>query len=319
MDFDQLMTFDQVVRAGSFSRAAVVLGIGQPAVSARIAALEEAVGGALFSRGRRIALSALGHSFLPHARRALEVVTQGLDAARLAQTGQRGHVRLGTLASLAGGLVGPALTRFLGAHHEVDCLVKAGNHELIVALVLDGAVDLGLVTWPCVEASTAHLQPLLRFREPVVLVARPGHALASSSRRGGVTRDQLVRSGAPLFRLRWWQTHHPEILRLAEGSSRAVELPMETARRLSLDGAGVGFFARTYVADDLARGALVEIQVRDLPPIHRDSALVRRRRVGPFSPALADLVEAIRRQAQRLDLAAPARRGGKVSPSAGRP
>jgi len=42
------------VREGSFSRAAFSLGIGQPAVSSRIQALEQTVGGALFTRGRRI-------------------------------------------------------------------------------------------------------------------------------------------------------------------------------------------------------------------------------------------------------------------------
>ena len=42
---DQLVAFDQVVREGSFSRAALSLGIGQPAVSSRIQGLEAALGG----------------------------------------------------------------------------------------------------------------------------------------------------------------------------------------------------------------------------------------------------------------------------------
>src|SRR5690242_12243270 len=87
MDIDQLSAFDRVVREGGFSRAAIALGIGQPAVSSRIRALEEAVGGALFVRGRRIALTPLGESFLPYARRALEVLGEGVEAARLAGRG----------------------------------------------------------------------------------------------------------------------------------------------------------------------------------------------------------------------------------------
>ena len=74
-------------------------------------------------------------------------------------------------------------------------------------------------------------------------------------------------------------------------------------------GAGAGFFTRTYIADDLARGALVEVDVKDLDRIHRDSALVRRRRSGALSPAAAHLVEAIRRQAVRSGLLLPACRG----------
>ena len=60
MDVDQLTAFQRVVREGSFTRAALSLGIGHPAVSARIQALEAVVGGPLFTRGRRIALTALG-------------------------------------------------------------------------------------------------------------------------------------------------------------------------------------------------------------------------------------------------------------------
>jgi len=195
--------------------------------------------------------------------------------------------------------VGPALSAFVRVHPRVECVVRAGDHERIVALLLDGMVELGVVTWPCTEAVAADLQAVLLFHEPVVLVARPGHALTTRSR---VEQDDLVRLGRPLFRLRWWQTHHPAILHLAERAGPAVELPMETARCLALAGAGVGFFARTYVAEDLQRGTLVEISVRDLPPIYRDSALVRRRRSGSLSPAAANLVEAIRKQADALHL-----------------
>jgi hypothetical protein len=46
----------------------------------------------------------------------------------------------------------------------------------------------------------------------------------------------------------------------------------------------------------------VEIELRDLPPIYRDSALVRRRRSGPLSPAAVSLVQAIRHQAHALGL-----------------
>src|SRR5438067_11703232 len=77
MQIDQLVAFDRIAREGTFSRAAVALGLGQPAVSARILALEDAVGGSLFVRGRKLRLTALGESFLPYARRAPEVRRAG--------------------------------------------------------------------------------------------------------------------------------------------------------------------------------------------------------------------------------------------------
>jgi len=311
MDREQLAALHHIVREGSFTRAAVALGVGQPAVSARIRALEAEVGGALFTRGRRVALTALGESFLPFAERALQVLAEGVDAARKAQVGQRGRVRVGSLASLAGGLVGPALSRFLRAHPEVECVVRAGDHERVVALLLDGVVDLGLVLWPCTEAAAADLQAVLLLSEPVVLVAASSHPLAA---RGRVSEDELVRLGRPLFRLRWWKEHHPEIVRLAERAGPMVDLPMEAARALAVAGVGAGFFVRTYIAEDVQRGALAAVEVEGLAHLRREVALVRRRRAGPLSPAAASLVEALRRQAAALGLLA----GPAAGPRPGR-
>lgn len=60
MDFDQLHTFDRVVRDGSFTRAAARLNVTQATVSMRIKALEDAVGGSLFLRGRNVRLTDVG-------------------------------------------------------------------------------------------------------------------------------------------------------------------------------------------------------------------------------------------------------------------
>jgi DNA-binding transcriptional LysR family regulator len=299
MDLDQLTTFDRVVREGSFSRAALALGVGQPAVSARIQALEEAVGGALLVRGRRLTLTALGDGFLPYARRAIEMLQAGVEGAHLTKAGSRGRLKLGALGSLAGGLVGPALEEFIRTRPDVECRLRAADHEVLIEMLLDGVVELALVTWPCSEALVAELTPLLVLHEPVLLVASPRHALAQRKR---VTREELARNARPLLRLRWWQTHPPEITRLAQLSGTTFEVPMETARHLVVHGVGVGFFTRTYVAAELARKELVEIKVRGLPPFFRDCALVRHARNTPLSPASADFVEVLGAQVRRLHL-----------------
>jgi DNA-binding transcriptional LysR family regulator len=316
LDAEQLATFDRIVREGGFGRAAVTLRLGQPAVSARIRALEAAVGGTLFTRGRRVALTALGESFLPYARRALEVLSEGVEAARLAQTGERGRLRLATLDSLAGGLVAPALAAVLRDRPTLDCTVKGGDHELVVRLLLDGLAELGLVVWPCTDAGVAQLQPVLLLREPVVLAVAPGHPLAG---RGQIPLAEVARQARPLFRLRWWQHHHPRLEELARLTGSSVELTMEAGRTLALAGVGGGFFVRTFIAEELARGALAVVPVSDLPPLTRDTALVRRSRAGPLSPAAAAFVEALRCEALRQGLLVHGRtRGGNRRGGAGR-
>src|SRR5712691_5659960 len=276
-DFDQLLAFERVAREGSFSRAALAVGIGQPAMSARIHALETALGGALFTRGRRIALTPLGEGFLPWARRLLETLAEGVEAARLAQQGRRGRVRLGALGSLAGGLVGPALAELIRARPELECVVTSADHEVLVERLLDGVVELALIAWPCSEALAASLTPLLLLREPVVLAAHPRHAVA---RRGRISTEALSRLARPLLRLRWWPIHDPAITRLAQDSGTFVEVAMESARHLVRHGLGAGFFPRTYIAEDLARGELKEVRVLRFPRLFRDTALVRRARAA---------------------------------------
>lgn len=307
MSMDQLLAFQRVVREGSFTRAAITLKLGQPAVSARIQALERAVGGPLFTRGRRIALTPLGETFLPFARRAIEVLDQGLEAARLLGTGHRGRITLASLGSLAGALVGPAIAAVTAAHPELEWLVRAGDHEHVLGLLFDGIVELGVVVWPCPETSAADLVRVFLMREPVVLVVAPSHPLA---RRRAVTRDDVVALARPFLHLRWWRTHHPDVVRLAERAACAIEAPMAAARHLCTRGVGAGFFPRPFVAEDLAAGRLVEREVRDLRPLTRTTALVRKPRATPPSPAYAALIEALRGQAEALAILRPGAAAG---------
>jgi DNA-binding transcriptional LysR family regulator len=304
IDSAQLLAFQRVASEGGFSRAAATLDLGQPAVSARIAALESAVGGALFVRGKKVTLTPLGEALLPYARRALDVLAEGVESARLVQAGRRGRVSLATLGSLAGGLVTPALLAFAAKYPDVECLVKAGDHEHVLSLLWDGLVEVGLLAWPFGQAAAADLTVLLVFSEPVPLLVHPRHPLASKKR---VSRADLLELGRPLYRLRWWPEHHPLLDELVRAAGPVMELPMETARALVLAGHGAGFFTRTLVAGDLAARRLVAVDVQGVPRITRGSALVRRRS-GPLPPALGAFVSALANEARALGVLERGRR-----------
>jgi DNA-binding transcriptional LysR family regulator len=183
-------------------------------------------------------------------------------------------------------------------HPDIEWLVRSGSHEVVLGLLWDGIVELGVIAWPSPEAIAADLIRVVVWREPVLLVAAPDHPLAW---RRPVTRDDIARLARPFLRLRWWRTHHVEVDRIADRARRAIEVPMETARALALRGVAVGFFPRTYIADELAAGSLVALAVRNMAPLWRDSALVRRPRVAA-APVLAATVDALRAQAERLGL-----------------
>ncbi len=299
MDVEQLAAFERIVREGSFSRAAWALGIAQPTISARIQALERIVGGALFRRsGRGVVLTDLGLSFLPYARRALEVLEAGITAAREAQAGQRGQVTIGVLESLSGSFLGPALASFHAAYPEVAVLVRAGRHEQMVELLRDGVITLALLVWPCPESVAMRLEVLLPLRERVLLVAAPQHPLA----RMPQLAPDWVAAAHPFLRLRWWLTLPPAVAQLSLAVEPAIDVPMDTGRQMVLSGVGVGFFPWMQVADAVRTGQLRELLPPGVGNVNRDSALVRRAEGAPLSPAAAALVAVLQQRAQQLGI-----------------
>ena len=304
MDTEQLLTFERIVREGSFSRAAWSLDVAQPTVSARIRALEQAVGGPLFARsGRGVVLTDLGVSFLPFARRAVEVLDAGVEAARQAQVGQRGRVSIGVLESLSGSFLGPALARFHAAHPEVEVLVRAGRHAQLVELFHDAVVRLALVAWPSHNVLTGDVEVLMTLREPVVLVAAPSHPLARRrAAEESIDQDAVLALARPFLLLRWWLVLPPAVASLAERARPVVDVPMDTGRQMVLGGVGAGFFPWMQVADSVRAGRLVALDVADLPPVDRVAALLRRAGSAPLSVAAEALVDAVRARAASLNL-----------------
>src|SRR5262249_9673188 len=187
---------------------------------------------------------------------------------------------------------------------RLDWTVRQGEHERVLDLLLDGAVDLAIISWPCADTVGADLVELLRVEEPVILVAHPRHPLAVRATKSPVTIDELIRIGRPLLLLRWWPTHHhPEMLRLAQRSGTTMDIPMDTARHLALRGAAVGYFTKAYISEDIEAGRVVEIPVSDGPVLSRESALVRHMRRSSMPPPAVALIESLPERARSGGLA----------------
>ena len=81
MDFGQIDAFVQVSTHRSFSRAADMLQLTQPSITARIQTLERELGEELFERsGRGVRMTDAGLAFLPYADRMLQTLREGRDA-----------------------------------------------------------------------------------------------------------------------------------------------------------------------------------------------------------------------------------------------
>jgi DNA-binding transcriptional LysR family regulator len=137
-----------VVDAGSFTRAAALLHVTQPALSHQIRALERQVGGRLLERlPRSVRPTPMGRALLPHARAALADAERARTAARRAAGLECGELEVATVYSVALGVLPPALRAWHRAHPDVRVRLIEHRHadELPGALadVMIGPVPPG--------------------------------------------------------------------------------------------------------------------------------------------------------------------------------
>ncbi len=146
MTLDQLRVFLAVAERQHVTRAAQALGLGQPAVSAAIAALEASHGVKLFNRvGRGISLTQAGEAFLGSAR----LILAEADAAALL-LGDLGAARRGRLIVQASQTIASYwlprhLVEFRRGHAGIEIRLTVGNTAQVAAAVHQGVAELGFV------------------------------------------------------------------------------------------------------------------------------------------------------------------------------
>jgi DNA-binding transcriptional LysR family regulator len=159
----------------NFSKAAQQLHIAQPPLSRQIRQLEEDLGVTLFLRDKRsVTLTKAGQVFLDEARKLVVQAGHAMEAARHAQQGESGVVRIG-IASGLGGLV----SRVVFDHRkrlptiEIECrdVFSTFQNEAL----RKGEIDIGFLRPPLDQIS---LDCELLFEEEFVVVLPKAHRLA---------------------------------------------------------------------------------------------------------------------------------------------
>ncbi len=188
MDTQALTAFLAVAESGSFSTAAERLFVTQPAVSKRIAQLEQQLGTRLFDRvGRRIRLTEAGEALLPRARQVLlDLEDMGRAISNL--TGQvSGTLRIGTSHHIGLHRLPPVLRRFSREYPDVKLDIHFIDSEEAWEAVLHGDLEMGVVTLPPQPDPRLHSQAV--WQDPLVFMAAPEHPLARLDR---VTLETLT-------------------------------------------------------------------------------------------------------------------------------
>jgi DNA-binding transcriptional LysR family regulator len=177
MSFLDVEAFIAVAETGSFSRAAALLNLTQPAVTKRIQRLEAGLGTALFDRiGRRVELSHGGRLLLPRARLLL---TELADTERLLRNLSEqvgGVLRLATSHHVGLHRLAPALKAFSEIYPEVRLDIRFEDSEAAHELVRRGESELAVVTLD--PHGAAALDYLMLWDDPLAFLAAADHPLA---------------------------------------------------------------------------------------------------------------------------------------------
>jgi DNA-binding transcriptional LysR family regulator len=277
MDLALLRTFVTVHRAGSFTRAAALLGLSQPAVTSQIRTLERQLGRPLFLRqARGVTPTTIGdelaHKAAPHLDALVEIAETGLDEDSSLRT-----LHLAGPPEFTAERALPALTELTGEDGQGFALrASFGNAEETLEGLAAGHHDLAITTArPRGTLLTA--TPLCD--EEHVLVAAPRWAARIGAgklrRKGSPALENFpvveVHESLPLV-ARYWASvfdSHP-------ATSGTVVVPdLRAVLACAATGAGLAVLPRYLCAQALERGDVVALLDPAVPPLRTYFLVVR--------------------------------------------
>lgn len=265
----QLEVFTEVLKSGSTTQASVVLALSQSAVSAALADLEGQLGVQLFDRvGKRLVTNEHGRLLYP---KALALLEQSVEIEQLFQQ-DLGALRIAASSTIGNYMLPGMIAKYRRDFPGTPLELNIGNSQDVIEAVADFRGDLGLIEGPC------HMPELMTqawLRDELVVFAAPDNPLCHKMltleeladaawilrERGSGTRevlDHLLLAKLPHFKL---------VMEL--GNSEAI-------KRAVRYGMGISCLSRRVIADQLANGELIELNI-PLSPLIRTLYLIHHR------------------------------------------
>ncbi len=144
-----LRAFLAVARAQSFRRAATLLGISQPALTARIQRLESAIGLRLFDRtSRRVALTDAGGRLMQRSEHTIDELEAIVQDLRSEADLKQGYVAFGASPSIAATLLPHIIQGFMAAHPGVRVSMADELGSPILERLSAGRLEFALIPTP---------------------------------------------------------------------------------------------------------------------------------------------------------------------------
>ncbi|MEH6609831.1 MAG: LysR family transcriptional regulator [Halioglobus sp.] len=181
MEIQNLRAFALVAETGSFSLAAEKLHLTQPAVSKRVALLEQQLNSELFDRiGRQIRLTEAGQALLPHAKQIEQQLLLAEQSVRDLAGEVAGTLRLATSHHIGLHRLPPVLSQFSTDYPAVNIDIDFMDSERAYELITQGKIELAVVTLS--PEDSVQFTRRTVWRDQLEFMVAPEHELAQCSR-----------------------------------------------------------------------------------------------------------------------------------------
>jgi len=296
MDLDQLHTFLEIVRLGSFSKAAQTCFRTQPAISAQVRQLEQELNAPLFERfGSRISLTTAGKVFAEYAQRILELRRRARDAIAELERTPRGELVIAANEATCVYVLPRVFGEYLKLYPQVQLLVERLYGGRVIEAVLENVADFGITQLPVADRK---LQVAEIYSDEIKLLARPDHPLADQASISAADLAPhavlLPKSGTTRARLNQWLEPVEEHLRVA------MELDStEMLKRFVMAGLGVSFLAESHCQEEVREARLRAVSLAPEPMLRRLGLIYRKDKA--LSKAALGFIQVV------LDHAGPAK------------
>lgn len=262
MNFDQLKAFYCVTLSGSFTQAAGMLHLSQPAVSQQIQALEHSLGITLFDRSRKkVRLTSEGEILKSYSKQLFDLYDEISTLFEHQQTLKRGKISIGSTRVLGTYFLPRIIGLFNKQYPGVEIDLRMGNSHHVLGITLDGQVDFGFAGKIKIHS---RLVNILIHRERLLIVCSADHSLAGEQ---SITIDKLIK--VPFI----WREKGTQTREVVTGwfeknvgknyPKKSFELEnVEAAKRIVEEGYGITIIPESAVQRDISTGLLKALDLK---------------------------------------------------------
>jgi LysR family nitrogen assimilation transcriptional regulator len=295
MEIRQLRYLVHVAEAGSFSRAASVLGIAQPALSRQVHALEQELKQRLLIRdGRGVRPTEAGTRLLAHARSILGQVQEAANEVLALRGSPVGSVSIGMPATLAKLLIVPVVTEFRRRFPHATIRITEGLSTYLREFLGAGRIDAALL-YDVKPSAALEIMPVLT-EQLLLISAKPLAGAPREISASALARLPLILAARPNA-IRARVERHLAAL----GRQPSILLEIDAiAPALELVAAGHGHTILSRNALSAWGGPTARLIATPLRPrLKAELSMVVSRR-GPLTPLQAATLDMVRGIGRRI-------------------